>query len=119
MSWLVLALLALGLLIQLVAVVGVLRLPDFYTRVHMVGKADTLGIMLVIAAVAVAEGFNQTSLKLVFVIIFYFLANPASAHAIGHAAMHRRLKPWTSSREGDDISGTTMARVVPPAEEGK
>lgn len=119
MSWLILILLAVGLLIQLVAVIGVLRLPDFYTRVHMVGKADTLGIILVIAAVAVAEGFTQTTLKLVFVIIFYFLANPASAHAIGHAAMHRRLKPWTNSREGDEVSGSTFAHVTPPSEAGK
>jgi multicomponent Na+:H+ antiporter subunit G len=95
MSWLVLLFLALGVFLQAVATVGILRLPDFYTRMHTVGKADTAGIMLVLVGVAISEGFSLTTLKLAFVIIFYFVANPAAAHAIGHAALRCGVRPWT------------------------
>jgi multicomponent Na+:H+ antiporter subunit G len=94
-SWVVLLFLALGVFLQAVATVGILRLPDFYTRMHTVGKADTAGIMLVLIAVAISEGLTLTTLKLVFVIVFYFLANPAAAHAIGHAALRCGLEPWS------------------------
>jgi multicomponent Na+:H+ antiporter subunit G len=95
MTLLVAAFLALGVFLQAVATIGMLRLPDFYTRIHTVGKADTSGIMLVLIGVAISEGLTLTTLKLVFVIIFYFLANPAAAHAIGHAALRAGVEPWT------------------------
>jgi multicomponent Na+:H+ antiporter subunit G len=95
MIWLVAIFMALGIFLLMVATVGVLRLPDFFTRVHTVGKADTLGIVLVLIGVAISEGLNLTSLKLVFVIVFYLLANPSSAHAISHAALRCGLPAWT------------------------
>lgn len=95
MSWFVLLLLSLGVFLQAVATVGILRLPDFYTRMHTVGKADTAGIMLVLLGVAVSEGLSLTTVKLLFVILFYFIANPAAAHAIGHAALRSGVQPWT------------------------
>ncbi|MGM0574880.1 MAG: monovalent cation/H(+) antiporter subunit G [Myxococcota bacterium] len=98
MNAIVLVILVAGVLLNAVATLGMLRLPDFYTRIHMVGKADTMGITLVLLAVAVSEGFTRTSLKLAFIIVFYFIANPAAAHALGHAALRRGLVPWT--REG-------------------
>jgi multicomponent Na+:H+ antiporter subunit G len=98
MIWIVAIFLALGVFLHLIATIGILRLPDFYTRVHTVGKADTAGILLVLVAVAISEGFTLTTLKLVFVIIFYLLANPAAAHAIGHAALRSGLVPWSRER---------------------
>lgn len=98
MSVLVLVFVVAGVLMSGIATVGMLRLPDFYTRIHMVGKADTAGITLILTGVAISEGFTSTSLKLAIVIVFYFVANPAAAHAMGHAALTRELEPWT--REG-------------------
>jgi multicomponent Na+:H+ antiporter subunit G len=98
MIWVAIACFAAGILLLLIAMVGVLRLPDFYSRMHMVGKADTLGSMLVLAGVIALEGANVTSVKLAMVVIFFFLANPASAHALGHAALRSGLPPWTRER---------------------
>lgn len=89
------ALLILGLGFQAVASLGVLRLPDFYTRLHAVSKADTVGIMLALAALGTWEGPGLTTVKLAFIAAFFFLTNPTATHAIARAARRDGLRPWT------------------------
>ena len=83
-----------GLFFHAVAALGVLRMPDFYTRLHAVSKAETLGVLLTVTALAVSSGFTLTAVKVVFVAVFLFMANPTSTHAIGRAAMRTGVKPW-------------------------
>ncbi|MGH7414894.1 MAG: monovalent cation/H(+) antiporter subunit G [Candidatus Rokuibacteriota bacterium] len=92
------AVLAAGLFFQAVAGVGVLRLPDFYTRLHALSKADTMGTLLVLSAVALAEGVSLTSAKVIFIAVFFFLGNPAAAHALARAARRAGLTPWGAGR---------------------
>lgn len=87
-------LLAGGLFFHGVAALGVLRMPDFYTRLHAVSKAETLGVLLTLAAVALWAGPTLTAVKILFVAIFLFLANPTSTHAIGRAAFRTGVRPW-------------------------
>ena len=91
---LVLALLALGLFFHAVAALGVIRLPDFYTRLHAVSKAETLGMLCVVAALALHAGPTLLAAKLVFVAAFLFLANPTSTHALARAAFRTGQRPW-------------------------
>jgi multicomponent Na+:H+ antiporter subunit G len=95
---LVLACLAAGLFFQAVAAVGVLRLPDFYTRVHAVSKADTLGLLFTLAAVALWAGPTLTALKVGFVAMFLFLSTPTATHAIARAALRVGVQPWQRPR---------------------
>ena len=83
-----------GAFFLLVGSIGLLRLPDFYTRNHATGKSDTLGIMLVIFGLILIEGFTLNSAKLGFVLIFVFLTNPTGTNALANAALHYGLKPW-------------------------
>lgn len=83
-----------GLFFHAVAALGVIRMPDFYTRLHAVSKAETLGLLFTVAALMVWTGFTLTAVKVGFVAVFLFLANPTSTHAIGRAAMRTGLKPW-------------------------
>lgn len=92
-------LLVLGLLFILLAVVGVLRLPDFYTRLHAMGKCDTLGVTLVLIALAVYEGWSFSSAKLLLISVFIGLANPTATHALGRAALKSGLQPWSRGEE--------------------
>ncbi|HUP35657.1 MAG TPA: monovalent cation/H(+) antiporter subunit G [Candidatus Limnocylindria bacterium] len=99
MAVLVGAVLLAGLFFHVVAGVGVLRLPDFYTRLHALSKADTMGTLLVLSAVALAEGASLTAVKVIFIAVFFFLGNPAAAHAIARAARRAGLAPWRAGRE--------------------
>ncbi len=71
-----------------------LRLPDFYTRVHAAGKCDTLGMLLSLIGLMIYQGFNLVSLKILIIWAFILLANPTATHALSRAAWKVGLKPW-------------------------
>ena len=92
-----------GIIFMFTGVIGLLRLPDFYTRLHATGKCDTLGEVLIIAGLLLYHIFNYPGaplvpVKLLFLIIFIFLANPTATHAIMKAAYKTGVKPW---KKGD------------------
>ena len=83
-------------------VLGILRFPDFYSRMHATGKGDTLGTVLTLAGLAIYNldsGFSLAnilvSIKLLFIGVFWFLANPTATHALLRAAFDSGLMPWT------------------------
>ena len=78
---------------------GLIRLPDFYCRMHATGKCDTLGALLALMGLAIYNGFNLVSLKIIFIVIFIFVANPTATHAIGRAALVNGVQPWTKRSE--------------------
>lgn len=73
---------------------GLLRLPDFYTRTHAATKVDTVGIMFLLGGLAVYEGFSLSSLKLLLVVAFVGAVSPVAAHALSRAARRSGLRPW-------------------------
>jgi multicomponent Na+:H+ antiporter subunit G len=93
------ALLGLGLVFILLGVIGILRLPDFYTRLHAMGKCDTLGVALVLLALALHAGWSLSSVKLLLISVFIGLANPTATHALGRAALKSGVKPWSRDEE--------------------
>jgi multicomponent Na+:H+ antiporter subunit G len=100
LDYVVVALLALGGFFGLVATLGVLRLPDFYTRTHAASKSETLSAILVLSAVALAISESLPTVKVVLLLVFAFLTNPTAAHAISRAALDEGIEPWT--RDGGD-----------------
>jgi multicomponent Na+:H+ antiporter subunit G len=87
-----------GLFFVLVGILGVLRLPDFYARLHATSKCDTLGLALMVAGVALMTGAQWKTLKIVLIVVIVALVNSTTAHALGRAAFRSGLRPW--SREG-------------------
>ena len=85
--------LAAGAFFLLVGSIGIIRLPDFFSRTHAMGKSDTLGIMLVLGGLAIYEGLTLNSVKLLLAIVFVALANPVGSHALARAALRFGLKP--------------------------
>jgi len=77
-----------------VAAIGVLRLPDFYTRLHASGKSETLGMILSFTGLAIYEGFNITGIKFLIIAFFILFANPIGTHIICREAYRCGLKPW-------------------------
>lgn len=96
---LIVALVAAGTFFGFVAVVGILRLPDLYTRAHATSKSDTLGIILTLGGVALVFGADLAVVKTVLLGMFLFLTNPTAAHAITRAAYDQGITPWTTEGE--------------------
>ena len=93
------AMLVLGFGFVFAGVIGILRLPDFYCRLHAMGKCDTLGVALMLGGLAVHEGVSLTSFKMLLVLLFVSLANPTATHALGRAAIRAGLVPWRSGKQ--------------------
>ncbi|MFQ6136345.1 MAG: monovalent cation/H(+) antiporter subunit G [Candidatus Hydrothermarchaeales archaeon] len=92
-----------GLFFFIVGTIGLLRLPDVYTRMHATTKCDTLGAMTILTGLAVysvvlgAPGSLFISGKMILIATFIFVANPTSAHAIAKAAYLSGVKLWEGS----------------------
>ena len=83
-----------GCFLIVVASIGIVRFPDFYSRMHPAGKTDTMGQGLVLFGLMVYEGFSFVSVKLLFIIIFIFVVNPTATHALAKAAYVAGIRPW-------------------------
>ncbi|QLH79302.1 monovalent cation/H(+) antiporter subunit G [Halosimplex rubrum] len=88
-----------GVFFAIVAAVGLVRLPDLYTRAHSTSKSETLGAVLTLSAVAIAFGTSMSTVKAVLLLVFMFLTNPTAAHAITRAAAEQGIEPWTTEDE--------------------
>jgi multicomponent Na+:H+ antiporter subunit G len=82
-----------GALSIIVGLLGVYRMPDFYTRLHAASIIDTLGAMLILFGLILYYGFNIVSLKLFLILIFILITTPTAAHALAKSALHGNLKP--------------------------
>ena len=81
-----------------IAAFGLVRLPDFYTRLHAGGVTDTLGAELIIVGMAIQAGFSLLTLKLVIIGMFLFFTGPTATHATANAAWVAGLKPRLAER---------------------
>lgn len=91
-------LLAGGSAFLLVGAVGVLRFPDFYTRLHPAGLTDTAGAGLILTGLMVESGFNLVTAKLVLVLVLVVFTSPVSCHAMARAALAAGLEPLLEKR---------------------
>jgi len=79
---------------MVVAAIGVIRLPDVFTRSHAVSLADSLGAFLMLVGIALNEGLGINMLKILVVLALLYILNPVIAHATIRAAHRSGLKPW-------------------------
>jgi len=82
-----------GVFFVFAGTLGVLRLPDFFTRIHAAGMTDTLGVELILLGLIIQSGLSLLSLKFLLVAFFLVLTSPTATHAIANAAYHAGLKP--------------------------
>ncbi len=91
-----------GLFFFTTSIIGLIRFPDFYCRMHATGKGDTLGTILLFAGFIVYEGVTLTSLKLLLIPVFIFLASPTVTHSIGKAAVNCCAKGWEKEKSKEE-----------------
>ena len=86
-------LLAAGSTFVLIGGFGLIRLPDFYTRLHAAGITDTLGAELILLGLMFQAGLSLVTVKLILISLFIFFTSPTATHAVANAARVMGLKP--------------------------
>ncbi|MFH7326952.1 monovalent cation/H(+) antiporter subunit G [Desulfurivibrio sp. C05AmB] len=121
---LVIILMLSGFMLFFATTVGLLRFPDFYTRVHAAGKGDTLSTALLLGGLILylLRDFNGetllTAVKLSLIVFFVFLASPTATHAIIDAGYEAKLPSWSKHQQREGSGGGGEAGSV-PGKDGK
>lgn len=84
-----------GLFFFIAGIIGLIRFPDVYTRMHSLGKCDTLGLVLTLCGLAIYNGWSLVTIKILCIALFVFLTGPVVTHILAKAAYESGLKPWT------------------------
>ncbi len=108
----------LGASFALIAAIGILRLPDFYTRIHAASKAGTVGSVLALLALAIVSNESAEVLRAIAAIVFFFLTAPISAHLLGRAAYTAGYRMWEGSvrNEMQELKETGRVESAPSTE---
>lgn len=97
-----------GLFFFLTTTIGIIRFPDFYSRMHAAGKGDTLSSFLVLLGLALYNfhhlsiGAVLVSLKIMFICVFIFMASPTATHHIIEAGFKAGIKHWSKDKKQSD-----------------
>tara|TARA_B110000438_G_C15448529_1_gene493606 strand:+ start:298 stop:627 length:330 start_codon:yes stop_codon:yes gene_type:complete len=100
-------LICLGLFFFLGASLGILRFPDFYTRMHAAGKADTLSTILMLFGVILYDLHDGhftlndflVAIKLFFIVVFVFIGSPTASHLMMKAGYDSGIAYWTKQKK--------------------
>ena len=90
LSW---VLILLGSFFTIVGGIGLLRMPEVFTRMHAASVTDTLGAGFLLLGLMVQAGFSLVTLKLAFVLGLIFFLGPVVTHALAQAALHEKIEP--------------------------
>lgn len=87
---------AIGAFFLLVGSFGMIRMPDFFARLHAAGVVDTLGVEFLLLGMLFQAGLTIVAVKLLLIGLFIFLTSPTGTHAVAHAAYVAGLRPQGS-----------------------
>lgn len=82
-----------GAILAVIGGIGMIRLPDLFSRMHAAGVADTLAVALIVVGMMLQAGFGLNFAKLVLILAFIFFTSPTATHAVAKAALHGGEKP--------------------------
>ena len=96
-------LIAAGLFIFAVATVGVFKFKYVLNRMHIAAQSDTLGLMLVLSGIAVLTGFTFTTLKIVVIIVLFWMTGPVASHMLAKMEIDSQEKDDKKQFEVNDL----------------
>jgi multicomponent Na+:H+ antiporter subunit G len=89
-SW---VLIVLGSAFTIVGAIGLVRMPELYTRMHAASVIDTIGACFLFLGMMLQAGFDLVTIKLVFILALFFFTGPVITHALAQAALHEKVPP--------------------------
>ena len=91
LSWIMISV---GCLLGIIGGIGLIRLPDFYTRIHAAGMTDTLCAALILFGLGLESGWSFESVKLFLIFAFLFFTTPTATYSLSNWAWQTGVKPW-------------------------
>lgn len=82
-----------GSVFAVIGGLGIVRLPDFYSRLHGGGVTDTMGAGLILTGLMFQAGLSLATAKLLMILFFLLITSPTSCHALAQAAINEGLEP--------------------------
>jgi multicomponent Na+:H+ antiporter subunit G len=108
-----------GAFFMLVAGIGVLRMPDVFTRIHAAGVKDTMGAALTLIGLMLQAGLTLVAVKLALIWAFLWFTSPVASHSVARAALIGGVRPILHTRNGQAVaSAAESARIGDHHEEG-
>jgi len=86
LEWLGNIIIIIGLVFMLLGVIGIFRFKDYYARVLVSAKVDTVGFITVLIGLMLKQGFNFFSAKVLIAVVFFVITNPIGTHAVTRSA---------------------------------
>lgn len=103
--------LLLGGIFTLTGAIGLLRLPDFYSRLHGASVTESLAAPLLIIGIMLDTGFTLDSAKLVLIIVIMVVSNPTITHALCRAAAHGGVTPKVETKNSKENQSQTENEI--------
>jgi multicomponent Na+:H+ antiporter subunit G len=103
-DWLSALLLLTGGVLCITGGVGLLRMPDFFSRVHAAGVTETLAAPLLLVGLMLQMEWSLDLFKVVMILVFVLATNPTASHAMAKAALHGGLRPQVADAK-DNAAG--------------
>jgi multicomponent Na+:H+ antiporter subunit G len=82
-----------GCFFTIVGALGLVRMPDVFTRMHAASVTDTLGVACFVLGMVLQAGFSLVTVKLFFIFALFFFTGPVVTHALAQACLHERITP--------------------------
>jgi multicomponent Na+:H+ antiporter subunit G len=106
-SW---VLILLGSFFTIVGGLGLVRMPEVFTRMHAASVTDTLGVGFLILGMSLQAGFGLVTLKLVFLLALFLFTGPVVTHALAQACLHEGIQPQLA----EDRRGVARSQATKP-----
>ncbi|MDE2791818.1 MAG: monovalent cation/H(+) antiporter subunit G [Paracoccaceae bacterium] len=102
-----------------IGAVGLIRFPEFWSRLHAISVLDSAGVLLLLLGMGLQGGLSLVTVKLVILGLFLLITGPTATHAVANAAFVSGLRPPIRSEDRAAVAATAAAATrEPPASDG-
>lgn len=102
-----------GSFFVVVGAIGLVRMPDVFTRMHATSVTETAGAGLLLIGLMLQAGFTLLTLKLLFVVLIFFLTAPVATHALAQAALQAGVEPILTEDRRDTAAAADTPETEP------